>query len=370
MYRCTHRAFREKYTSDFIAELANGHGARQVRVICDDPAADPSLAAARYVGRQHRLPIICSAEVGAADATLAVQVPRATNVPFDRFTLPSADEEMIGEIAERLKRLLSQAQQTPRVVSSDALPMICFGGRGPSIAARLAEDCGLDSALIPPCAGMLGTIGMLMADIVLNFRRALPPGEMKISALKQTFGRLMDRACEAITREGYDLDDAVCRRIAEMGYAGKADSVDVDCEMLADESRLLAGFHELCPTLTDGGEEAGPIEVRAIRVQAVIETRTADLLGSHIDRGQSAVIGSLLDQHPPETALPKTGFHSKRPQEFSAPDGWVVFPLSELKTGSAIRGPACVDTAFSSTMIPKGWLGELATTGGLILHRG
>ena len=352
IYRCTHAIFRDQHEPQTIARLADRYGARQLRTIAEDLHADPVSAAARYAARQHRLPIICCAQAGAAALTAVVQDPRGAVSAFRRFPIESTSREVLGEVSRWLKAALAAAAEESDAERTSAVPLICFGGRGPSIAAQLAGDCGLTSFLIPQHAGLFATIGMFMSDIVLNFEQDLHATEVNSGQLRQAFGKLMDRASHAITMEGYDLDDAVCLRIARMACAGDDDSVEVDCDDLADASRLVAKFRALRGAKAGGDEAFRPIEVRAIRVKAVIEARTADML-------------------PAATVLspPKGVAQPENRRGFTPPTNATVYARHELTADTKIEGPACVREPHSTTVIPPGWVAECAATGSLLARR-
>gem|GEM_PF-5019726 len=351
IYRCTHPAIRDRHEPRAIAELADRCGARQLRTIADDLHADPASAAARYVARLHRLPIICCAEAGAVTLTAVVQDPRGTVSAFRRFRIESTSREVSGEVARWLKAALAAAVKESGLDRADNVPLICFGGRGPSIAAQLADGCGLASFLIPPHAGLFSTIGMFMSDIVLNFEHNLHATDIDIDQLRQAFGTLMDRASNAITMEGYDLDDAVCLRIAQMAYAGD-DSVEVDCDDLADAPRLVARFRAMCSENERDAEGSRSIEVRTIRVKAVIETRTADMLPA----------GSVLHS-PKGTTQPDSN------RGFTPPADATVHLRHELIADTKIEGPACVREQYATTSVPRGWVAQRTVAGSLLVRR-
>lgn len=350
IYRCTHSVFRNRHGPRTIATLADRHGARQLRTIAEDLHADPVSAAARYVARQHRLPIICCAEAGAATLTAVVQDPRGTVSAFRRFPIQSTNREALGEVSRWLRAALAAAEDSD-AERTKAVPLICFGGWGPSIAAQLADDCGLASFLIPQHAGLFSTIGMFMSDIVLNFEQDMHATEVDLGQLRHAFRKLMDRASHAITMEGYDLDDAVCLRIAQMAHAGDDDSVEVDCDDMADASRLVAKFRAMRGAKAGSDESTRPIEVWAIRVKAVIETRTVDML--------PAV--SVLSP-PGETTQPE---HQRG---FTPPADATIHARHELTVGSKIKGPACVCEPHATTVIPPNWVAECTATGSLLVQ--
>lgn len=352
IYRCTHAAYRDRHDPRAIATLADRHGAQQLRSIGEDLHADPVSAAARCVARQHRLPLICCVEAGAATLTAVVQDPRGDVSAFRRFPIQSTSRGLLGEVSRWLKAALAAAAEDSDDERAKAVPLICFGGRGPSIAAQLADDCGLASFLIPPQAGLFSTIGIFMSDIVLRFEQTLNATKVDLDELRQGFGKLMDRASHAITMEGYDLDDAVCLRIAKMAYAGDADSVEVDCDDLADASRLVAKFCAMRGGKPGGDEASRPIEVRAIRVKAVIETRIVDMLPA----------ASFLSP-------PKGATQSESRRGFTPPADATVYARHELTADSKVEGPARVCEAHSTVVIPHNRVAECTPTGSLLVYR-
>ena len=276
LYRCTHPVYNSAHSPMSVERLAKKHGAQWFRSLSNEPAVDPALAAARFVADRHRLGIIGIVEIGACHATLAVQDPRGGILAFDRPHIEANSVAVLPQIVDSLNRMLTSVSNRPEVAARE-LPLICFGDRGPSMANGIGTACRLRNILIPDRADVFTTIGMLLADIVLHFRGAFRQDSLNLPRLRRALGRLMDDAATAITMEGYDLDNAVCERIAEMAYAGEQQSIEIHCDDLADESRLLSRFEEQHTAEHGSRQATGPVETRAIRVRATIETIKPDL---------------------------------------------------------------------------------------------
>jgi len=242
LYRCTHAEYAREAPDD-LREWAVRHEAKGFRFLTTETATDPALAAARYAADHHRLGAIVVSEIGARHATLAVQTANGDRLAGDSISLDSETAADLPDIARALSRVITDAGIQPGNTDVHRLPLVCGGGAGPEIAARLAERCQLNHVLIPAHAGAMTTVGMLMADIVLNVREDFGRAPFELTALRAGFLRLMDRASTAITMEGYDLDNAVCRRVAELAFAGGKPGIELDCDNLADGESLLERFH-------------------------------------------------------------------------------------------------------------------------------
>ncbi|MCC7316741.1 MAG: hypothetical protein IT419_18260, partial [Planctomycetes bacterium] len=177
---------------------------------------------------------------------------------------------IVGTIAAALGEQIRSA-------AAEAALLIAYGGAGPLHAEAIAAECGLARVLIPPHAAALPAIGMLIADIVLDYRQVIEPGPIDVSLLRRTFARLMDEANDAVTREGYDVDNTICTRCAEMGFAGDAETVVVSCEFMGDAAGLADAFRrEIAKTPGRIGSDA-PIEVRAACIRVIIDTPKIEL---------------------------------------------------------------------------------------------
>ena len=80
----------------------------------------------------------------------------------------------------------------------------------------------------------------------------------------------MDEAYDAITREGYDLDDALCSREITMHTADHGHSASVECGMNIDLSQIEAAFVQKIWGEAGKPAEIG-MEMDMARVIAVIE---------------------------------------------------------------------------------------------------
>lgn len=252
-----------------IETAAIGLGAKSIRFVSDEPACDPAMAIVRQLGNRLGERNVCFLEVGATRWHCGVVDPsgRVVGRADGRIELGTAP---LGTMAAALGEQIRSA-------AAEAALLIAYGGAGPSHAEAIAAACGLTRVVIPPHAAALAAIGMLIADIVLDYRQAIESGPIDVAVLRRTFARLMDEANDTVTREGYDVDNTICTRFAEMGYAGDSRRVVVSCEFIGDAAGLAKAFRrEIAKTPGRIGSDA-PIEVRGACIRVIIDTPKIEL---------------------------------------------------------------------------------------------
>src|SRR6185503_10175835 len=128
---------------------------------------DPGVTVARQAADELRWADVCTVEIGARRAMAAV-VNRAGTMIARRLVQAAVDDSASVEVvAHACRAVLAQAR-------AKYLPLICFGGRGPAVAASLASACGSTTVLIPALADSMAAVGMLISDRVLQFREESP----------------------------------------------------------------------------------------------------------------------------------------------------------------------------------------------------
>lgn len=228
-----------------------------------------------------------------------------------------------------------------------------FGGAGGLHACELAESLGMAGVIVPARAGLLSAFGLMVSDIEMDFSASLPVGvaDIDLNALRYAFGRLMDRAADAITREGHDLDTADCARLIDLRYAGQAYELTVPVESLTDANRLAAPFHALHHQRHGFAHPDRPIEAVTARVHVRIES-PAGL--------------RLSDASPPpvrvrEKSVHRVWFDEPLDTPFVFRDG--------LGIGEHLTGPAILLDEHATCVLPPGWVARVERGGHVRLTR-
>lgn len=252
-----------------IEAVAIGHGAKSIRFVSDEAGCDPVAAVIRQLGNRLGEQNVCFLEVGASRWHCGIVDVAGRVIALADGRNPSGSSNA-ATIAAALSGQL-------RSTAAEATMLIAYGGAGPSHGRAIAAKCGLKRVVIPQHAAALAAVGMVIADIVLDYRQAIESGPIDVALLRRTFAGLMDEANDAVTREGYDVDNTICTRFAEMGYAGDSRSVVVSCEFMSDAAGLAEAFRRAVAKLPGKIKAEGAIEVRAACIRVIIDTPKYEL---------------------------------------------------------------------------------------------
>ncbi len=232
--------FRGASSTGAIEELAQSHGATRLRTVALGASYDPALTLLRAMMPRLRVGVLCFLEVGARRWQCGV-LDRRGRLAAHRFGERS-DDGASGDfeplLAESITACIGVSKDSHGDTAAPDL-IVAFGGQGPSLAANVADLCGLTRVFVPDYAATLGAVGMLMQDRALEFREPMPPQSPDVTALRYAFARLMDTAAHAVTMEGFDIDDTICERYAEMGTGEPEERLNLCCEALTDAEGLI-----------------------------------------------------------------------------------------------------------------------------------
>lgn len=336
---------------DDVTRASSVHGARSCRVVPVDCAADPGEAAARHAADRNGLGDICSVEIGAAIVRVGLIDRRGRS--FSSMTISNPDSASATRsndpantefTASTIRRLLNSPVEGSVPPDPETIPFVCFGGAGPARAAALAEACGVRTILIPVHAGTLACVGLLLADIILDICEEVDPCPLDLLLLRRWFAGLMDSAATAVTRQGYDIDDAICTRFVELGISGDANAVVLEVESLSVTDGILQQFRA-----TPVGVSGRTPEVRSIRVGVTIATSKPALPLPCVP----TVLGRV--EQPSSTCL-KAGMEGP-------------FDRRDLAAGTVLRGPTSIIERHTQTCIGSGWRAEVQPSGDIRITR-
>lgn len=221
--------------------------------------------------------------------------------------------------------------------------LVAFGGAGPLHAAELAHRLSIDTVIVPPHPGTLSALGLLTADVRLDFAvsELHRSDEQDLPAtLLAAFESLAAQAKSEV--EG---DEQLRSRTyssthsCDVRYRGQAYEVNVPVEIdlvrTGETAAIFESFHELHRQAYGFSSPADECEVVTMRLVATVG----------IDKPP-------LDQTP---ALRDRGASSTR-SVFVPGEGFVdaaIYERSDLVPGVAIRGPAVIHQADSTTLVPS-----------------
>ena len=233
--------------------------------------------------------------------------------------------------------------------------LLSYGGAGPLQAAAIADELGMRTVVVPPMPGNFSAFGLLVADVRRDFVRTrvatvdlLSPAEVRAMLA----GLLADGERE-LEAAGFPLERRRFAATLDMRYSGQSFELSVPVDIDFDDMAKIVKAFEAVYELRYGGTTTAPVEVVSYRVAA----------------------WGLSDK----PALPPVAVEGRtiaaatfgaRPAIFDGATHSVpIIDRERMPPGVAVAGPAVIEEAGSSTVVPPGWSIELDRIGCLVLRR-
>jgi N-methylhydantoinase A len=233
--------------------------------------------------------------------------------------------------------------------------LVPFGGAGPLHAARIAEELGISTIVVPPSAGVISAYGLVASDYT-KFDAVTRKMKLDEAAASEA-GRIFAEMRSRLASQFADMKlpgDLVYSHTLEMRFVGQAFEVGVeipagrlDALDAAGLAGLFADAHHR--TFMHGATLDRPVEIVTLRVGATLPIGIIPRL----DRERLAA-------RPAEATRI---FHG---------DAWIDcarYTAEALCAGQQISGPAVVEGYTATTWVPPGWTATLDVADNLIVRR-
>ncbi|MBM3491687.1 MAG: hydantoinase/oxoprolinase family protein [Alphaproteobacteria bacterium] len=237
--------------------------------------------------------------------------------------------------------------------------LVPLGGGGALHAVALAQDLDIPQVLVPRHPGVLSAAGLLEAPIEHEVSQAFPralagldlaPVKAVLAGLDAEAGRLM--AGEAIA-----AGLARIQYFADVCYVGQSHHLEVPLH-LDDPQPLRRLYGDFLATHDRVYGYAAEAPARLVNLRSV---HRADMRG-----------GGGTPPPPPSVSADPVPI-GRRPILLPDPVGGVVaavFRRERLGQGAVIAGPAIVEQADTTTLLPPGWRARVLVGGHLMLTPG
>lgn len=233
--------------------------------------------------------------------------------------------------------------------------LLPFGGAGPMHAAAVADELGMRTVVVPPLPGNFSALGLLIADVRRDFVRT------RVSATAKTSVAMLQEVLQELVCAGEaELADAGFpphrRRLAaslDMRYVGQSFELSVPVALdMASIEVVERAFRDVYAARY-GAATGGAIEIVSYRVAAWGLVDKPEL--PPIDRsGRSLAAASS----------------GRRTVVFDGASAEVeVFDRDRLPPAQPLKGPALIEEAGSTTVVPPDWSAEFDQIGCLVLRR-
>jgi len=143
--------------------------------------------------------------------------------------------------------------------------LVSFGGAGGLHACDLARSLGIPHVLISPMAATLSALGMLAADVQLDYvHTVMLPNETLFEKLESYTTALVRQGEEDLCREGISPDRAVITPTVDVRYVGQSFDLNV-----ALTSQFRQEFDRVHQEGYGYCQPDAPIEIVNVRVRAI-----------------------------------------------------------------------------------------------------
>jgi N-methylhydantoinase A len=222
--------------------------------------------------------------------------------------------------------------------------LVAFGGAGPMHAVALAEALDVETVVVPLAGGVLSAFGLLAADekhdAVRTHRVAL--AEADSAEIEAIYAELEERVREETATGEPGID-----RAADLRYVGQS--------------------FELTVPVGEFDAEAAAVDFHAAHERAY---------GYRMDEAVEVVnlrASSSVAREAPTVAYEGGGDAPKGEREAYFPGAGrretSVYDRERLRPDERIEGPAVLEQAESTAVVPPGWGGRIDSDGTLVCRR-
>ncbi|MFH1861502.1 MAG: hydantoinase/oxoprolinase family protein [bacterium] len=249
------------------------------------------------------------------------------------------------------------ARTTQKGLDVREVALMAFGGAGPLHAVEIAAELGMQRIIIPPFAGNLSALGLLVADARHDFVRAIMQREDAVMAdeLRTLFLELQREGRERLTSEGFQEDQIEFVWSADLRLEGQSYDLNVLVEKKdsfdhLEMRRIISAFHQLHEQIyafraVDEISEWVNLRVTAIGRSPQFELPTLAL--------------SVKEKSIKPKAQRQVYFFDSDFQEVA------IYERDDLTSGVELAGPCLIEELISTTVLPAGWHLRVDTWGNL-----
>src|SRR2546422_913193 len=252
----------------------------------------------------------------------------------------------VAKIVEALRAATVERGLDPRKMS-----LVAFGGAGPMFACEVAEQLEIEKIVVPPAAGLLSSLGLLLAEPLHDSARTVlkDAGDVNAGELETIFRKMEGRAADLLHKEGVKQRHVKCQRLLEMRYQGQ--SYELPVPLL---ERIVTGgvvrstvrdFHRMHQTKYGYSQPGKPVEIVNVRSYC---------------RGKAGTIATVTGTTTREEGMPKS-----RRVWFTDGHGIKcrVLQRDTLRLRTKGNGPCVIEDYDSTLVIPPGARYEIDRNG-------
>jgi N-methylhydantoinase A len=283
---------------------------------------------------------------------LDIEAARRAIAPIAQALTLSLEETALGivKVANATMARALRRVTVERGIDGRDCTLLAFGGGGPMHGAGLADIYGIGSIVVPNASSAFSALGCLTADFSFLQQQTLriALNGIDLDRVLRRIAALVEQALEPLIANGVARATIEVELVALMRYAAQNDAIAVPFALPLDPARLREDFIARHRELF-GYATAESCVIESVRVQA---------------RRPSATI---VDR--PTTAVRELRATSRQ-CSFEGAHDVATRIVDRASMNEAVRGPAIIEDAWSTVVIPPGWQAKPDTIGHLFLTKG
>lgn len=257
--------------------------------------------------------------------------------------------DAILQVATNAMAAAVRLVSTARGVDPRDYVLVAYGGGGPLHGALVGDILGLRRVLIPWAPGVTSAFGLLVSDSIVEVS-STDVHVLTDDTLGAENVEGLRRKAAQIAHE-HELRNVELRIGLDLRYRGQNFELTIWFEHAQHTAAVIAeAFHRAHQTRYGYARESAVIVVvnRRIRVIQRLAELPAPRLDQNLERRKQTTSAIRM-----AGATVNATFHSRE----------------GLLAGSRIEGPAVIEEPTSTTVIPKGWRGDVLNTGDILLEK-
>ena len=264
---------------------------------------------------------------------------------IDRWQAAEGVIKVANANMERALRLVS----LERGFDTRRFTLVSFGGAGGLHACALAEVLKIKQILIPAYPGAFSSLGVLLADVIKDYRKTvmLSGANQTSRNLTKQFSSLKKQAQIEMRHEKIAPSLLEFKRSLGLRYQGQ--SFELEVEFNDQWEGAENDFHQLHQKRYGHSNPRASVEIVNLHLRAIGTTQKPELPKNRVNKQQAQ----------PESKIEIWSNGSKAKMN--------LYDRSKLKSGAIISGGGLVIEYGSTTMIERGWEGNIDAGGNLML---
>jgi N-methylhydantoinase A len=262
----------------------------------------------------------------------------------------------IHDIANEDMACAARLHLAERGEDPSALVMVAYGGAGPVHAFGLAEKLGIRRLLVPPAAGVMSALGMLVSDVSIDRVRTCKAGLDRLSPddIARAFDEMQAEAAGMLQAGDSPLK---VERSADIRYRGQGYNIRVRWPQGPfDAAQVREQFEQEYRHRYGRAYPDVPAEVVNLRLVVAIENRTP-FRPRRLPRATTPVSAAIKGR--------RTAFLGRHAGHVECP----VYDRYLLHAGHRAEGPAFVEERETTTVVGANATFEVDANGVLIIER-